>query len=147
MPRPRVDPALRFDAKVARSGPDECWPWLAGKFPQTGYGAFHPEHGLTVYAHRFAYQLWVGPIPDGLVVDHSCRRRDCCNPRHLEPVTNEENLRRGLGYRLTNGMTDQCRRGHKYTPENTYYAPSKPHIPRCRECGRIIDRKRVRNVG
>jgi hypothetical protein len=144
----------RFWEKVDRSGgPDACWPWLAGKNPDTGYGVFHPEHGHSVSAHRFAYEAEVGPVPKGKVIDHLCHvdlscpggrlcaHRACVNPKHLGPETNEDNLRRGKGYRVANGLTDMCTRGHKYTPENTYYQPSRPHIARCRECARMLRRK------
>jgi hypothetical protein len=50
---------------------------------------------VIIRAHRFAYELLVGPIPEGLVIDHLCRNRRCVNPAHLEPVTAEENWRRG----------------------------------------------------
>ena len=139
-----ADPEIRrrFYSKVKLGSGAECWPWTAGKI-SSGYGAFHPGHGKTVLAHRFSYELTVGPIPDGLVIDHTCRNRDCVNPSHLEPVTNEENLRRGAGYALRNGMRSSCKNGHQYTQENTYTDP-RGGI-RCRECARIRDRQPHRN--
>lgn len=131
----------RFDEKVDRSG--ECWNWTAGVNPRSGYGVFHPSHGKTITAHRYAYERERGPLAPGLVPDHLCRNRLCVRVAHLEAVTNEENLRRGAGYRLANGMTNKCPAGHEYTESNTYRSPSRPHIARCRECARIADRKRA----
>lgn len=86
--------AERFWALVDRRGPDECWPWLGGKI-DTGYGRFGHEDGRVVPAHQVAYQLGHGqPVPAGLEPDHTCHRRDCQNPAHLEAVTHRENLRR-----------------------------------------------------
>lgn len=143
-----ADPELRrFWVKVnrggqlpaARPGLGNYWEWTAGRIKQ-GYGAFHPVKGSTVLAHRYAYEHLNGVIPDGLVLDHLCRNRLCVNPGHLEPVTNAENLRRGAGYALRNGMRDRCRNGHPYTAANTYIDPTKG-TARCRECARIRDRQ------
>lgn len=85
--------AERFWSKVDRDGgPDCCWPWLAAR--ANGYGKFYVD-GRMVRAHRFAYELLVGPIPEGLVLDHLCAVTFCVNPAHLEPVTQRENARRG----------------------------------------------------
>ena len=101
----------------------------------SGYGVLSLGRGVTMLAHRWSYEHFVGPIPDGLVIDHLCRVRHCVNPDHLEPVTNEENLRRGAGYGLRNGMRSACINGHEYTPENTYTHPTKGSVT-CRECAR-----------
>lgn len=75
----------RFWSKVDRSaGPDACWPWTATT-SRDGYGRFaYPVTvGGRVHAHRFSYSLAHGPVPDGLVVCHSCDNPPCCNPAHL----------------------------------------------------------------
>lgn len=138
--RPTAPVSERFWSKVRKSE-DGCWEWIAGR-QGTGYGLFHISKGESALAHRFSFEFHVGPIPEGLVIDHLCRNRLCVNPDHLEPVTDEENRRRGAGYGIQNGMRDHCKHGHEYTPENTYTDPSKGTV-RCRECARIRDRKRV----
>ncbi len=73
--------------------PDGCWRWTGSVTPQ-GYGMFaFSDEGKR--AHRVMYELLVGPIPEGLTLDHLCRVRHCVNPEHLEPVTLAENVRRG----------------------------------------------------
>lgn len=95
------DDEARFWDKVERS--EGCWLWTAVVTGQ-GYGNFwakrQDEH-VWVSAHRFAYELMVGPIPEGLQIDHLCRIRACVNPDHLEPVTAAENTRRALKGRRT----------------------------------------------
>ena len=81
----------RFDVKVVQT--DTCWLWIGATYDQ-GYGMFNAEPGRNVRAHRFAYERWVGPIPDGMTLDHTCEVKACVNPAHLEPVTVEENRRR-----------------------------------------------------
>lgn len=86
--------AIRLWATVARGRADECWPWL-GALTDDGYGRIRRDDGTKVGAHRLAWLLTHGEIAEGLVIDHLCRNRTCCNPAHLEPVTNQTNLRRG----------------------------------------------------
>jgi hypothetical protein len=84
------------------------------------------RNGPNVSIHRYIYELFSGPIPVGLVLDHLCRVRHCVNPEHLEPVTIAENVRRGLKGR----MVTHCPKGHEYTPENTYTYNRRE----CRRC-------------
>lgn len=84
-----------------------------------------------VYAHRIAYQLLVGPIPEGMQLDHLCRNRRCVNPDHLEPVTHAENVRRGLSGAYLRART-HCPKGHPYDQANTYVSNSGSR--NCRAC-------------
>jgi len=115
-----VTTAERFWAKVNKDGPNGCWVWTAAK-TSLGYGEFWPggSHGRAgVYSHRFSYQLMVGPIPNGLQLDHLCRNPSCCNPCHLQPVTQAENMRRGnAGSNMR--VKTHCPHGHEYTSQNT----------------------------
>ncbi len=72
-----------------------CWFWMGG-LSERQYGVIYPSRGTNVRAHRVAYEMTRGPIPDGLVLDHLCRVHCCVNPDHLEAVTQGENVRRGF---------------------------------------------------
>ena len=76
-----------------------CWIWQLA-IDQDGYGQVS-INGRNLQAHRFYYEQSIGPIPDGLLLDHLCRVRCCVNPDHLEPVTTLENTRRGLNCKLS----------------------------------------------
>lgn len=108
----------RFWSKVDKDGPNGCWVWTAARC-RDGYGVFSPRHSGQLKAHRFAYELLIGPIPDGLVIDHLCRNTACVNPAHLEPVTPKTNVLRGVSAAAQAKRRTHCIRGHEYTPENT----------------------------
>jgi hypothetical protein len=111
-----------------------CWVWTA-PLSENGYGRIN-FRAASWPAHRLSYTLLVGPVPDDLHMDHLCRNRACINPAHLEPVTHAENLRRGLGGRLTT----HCPQGHPYSPENTYIPPLPNKQGRqCRICKRAAN--------
>jgi hypothetical protein len=95
-----------------------CWEWLRAKV--RGYGVVNdPRTGHNAPAHRYLYELHREPIPTGLVIDHLCRNPGCVNPWHLEPVTDGENVLRGVGPSATNARKTYCKHGHEFTPENT----------------------------
>lgn len=121
----------RFLVKLTEQ-PNGCWQWT-GAISDTGYGSFS-FGGRVGGAHRAAYQMFRGPIPRGLVLDHLCRNRGCVNPSHLEPVTQRENvIVRGFAPASIVVRTNRCKRGHEFTPENTYRRPDSGHRM-CRAC-------------
>jgi len=77
-----------------------CWVWQWGKTSK-GYGAARHRSRRQQSAHRWMYERYKGPIPQGLDLDHLCRVKACVNPDHLEPVLNAENVRRGQRAKLT----------------------------------------------
>lgn len=130
--------------RIARKIRNEngCWLWTA-KRTHEGYGHVRYE-GRTRIAYRVTYELLVGPIPDGLVLDHLCVTPACVNPAHLEPVTQAENVRRSAPAQKT-----ACVNGHAYTPENTYRRPGSGAGRRdCRACIRErVRRYKARKTG
>ncbi len=108
--RDRRTPAERFWSKITKTA--TCWLWLGTGTPK-GYGQFAP-HGRHVYAHRFAYELLVGPIPPGLTVDHLCRTRRCVNPAHMDLVPRGVNALRGNGPAAVNARKEKCPCGRDY---------------------------------
>lgn len=138
-----VDPLLRterslkrFAARVVVDG--DCWLW-AGEIGRSGYGYFYEIKKHV--AHRWYYEQTVGPVPDGLELDHLCRVRHCVNPDHLEPVTHAENVRRGMVGDFWRQKT-YCRNGHEYSAENTYWSESTGRL--CRTCQREQKKERRR---
>ena len=105
-----------FWEHVSVRGPVDCWPWLGvinrGYGYMTGRWPDGAPHAFR--AHRIAYQALVGPIPDGLQLDHLCRNRSCCNPAHLEPVTGRTNVLRGDTVTARNAAKTHCARGHVF---------------------------------
>jgi hypothetical protein len=126
---------LRFWTKV---DVDEagCWLWGAS-VDLGGYARFHigrPSAGTArmASAHRVAYSSLVGPIPEGLQLDHLCRVRHCVNPKHLEPVTHRENVLRGAGVAAGYARRTHCRHGHVLVGRNVISRPDGGR--RCRAC-------------
>lgn len=129
----------RLMAKV-RHDESGCWLWT-GALDGQGYGQIWAPVGKNqpLRAHRVAFEVFRGPIPDGLVIDHLCRVRSCINPAHLEPVTTRENLLRGTGFSAVNGAKTHCVRGHLFDDANTIRAKLGRG---CRKCAAIRNSER-----
>ena len=145
VPYVRFNPTLRLELHVDRSGPvtargEPCWRWIGGSRTKGGYVRI-TAGGRGVMAHRWAYELLVGPIPEGLTIDHLCRVTDCVNPAHLEAVTQRTNIVRGDGPAARNVVKTHCPQGHPYDETNTYRRPDGGRD--CKLC--INERSRRRN--
>lgn len=142
---PRRGEAVRFWAFVDKT--PTCWLWT-GSTTGSGYGKFWRDDGSTCSAHRLAYELLVGPIPDGAELDHvreRCTSRHCVKVieddygmAHLEPVTPRENTLRSDAPTARNARKTHCPQGHPYDLENTYVMPRSKSLPNggraCRKC-------------
>lgn len=131
----------RFWEKVDKRGPitpamrTRCWLWTGGRggkgTPSQRYGQYRRRR-----AHRVSYELLVGAVPSGLVLDHKCRRRECVNPGHLEPVTHRVNILRGEGNAAINARKSACKHGHPLSGRNLLMTSGRKGAPRraCRAC-------------
>ena len=128
----------RVEAKLFPVTESGCWLWTGAVLPN-GYGVLTYQKQRK-YAHRLVYELLRAPIPEGLQLDHLCRVRCCANPDHLEPVTLQENLRRGDVNQYVKAT--HCKRGHEFTVENTYQYKNKIGNPKrnCRACALAYSR-------
>ena len=125
----------RIADKIDDTG--DCWVWAAARHHPSGYGKVWWNQ-KTRYAHRVVWQILVGPIDtDGL--DHLCRERACVNPDHLEPVSNRENVLRGVGVTAVNAKKTHCPQGHSYDEANT---ATYRNMRYCRTCHRERTRRR-----
>jgi hypothetical protein len=140
MPKVNTLPMLIEKLELTESG---CWEWKGG-LDQHGYGAV--SWGNKMHrTHRVFYMSLIRGIPEGLVIDHLCRNRKCCNPFHMEPVTLGENVKRGEAG-LKKRMRTHCTRGHEYTKENV--SIDKEGYGRCLPCHRELSKKwKERNKG
>lgn len=135
----------RLWSRVNKAGPvpehrpdlGSCWQWL-GWLTRCGYARMG-RGGKEVLVHRVLYERDHGQIPFGLVSDHLCRNHGCVNPRHIEVVTDQVNILRGIGPSAKNASVVSCPRGHQYTAENTAVYDGKRH---CRACRKVNDAAR-----
>lgn len=124
--------------KIAFEPITGCWLWTAIK-GHTGYAQVGIGKRTGARAHKVIYEMLIGPVPKGLELDHLCRTRACVNPYHLEPVTHQQNMRRGFF-----GSKQTCPQGHAYNEQNTRILIDKTNLPRrdCRVCKNQRERER-----
>jgi hypothetical protein len=139
---------VRFDSKVIKPlDPHACWGWRGAHFKQNGYCCFSikcPDgKWRPTTAHRVAYELYAGEIPDGYWVDHDCRNHGCVNPAHLEAVPPRVNTARGQAPSAIAVRLNRCSRGHEFTEANTIWKRGGKKRD-CRICTRARDRERNR---
>lgn len=130
----------RLDVQTAPCPLTGCWFWY-GELDQKGYGRTC-NNGKFVSAHRASYMRHVGPIPDGMQLDHLCRQPSCVNPGHLEPVSLRENVLRGVGISAQNRRLTHCRRGHEF-PTQSEHGKRRPCLPCKAAAKRLARRKRA----
>lgn len=143
---------MRFDDRLRTfaNSPDDCWNWPELSNSRGYVPSACSENGVVrrFLAHREAYRRLVGPIPEGLQLDHLCRNRRCINPRHLEPVTSRENVLRSLAPSALNAKKTHCKHGHAFTSKNTFVYPTRWGTGRgCRQCRNRVNREtRLRQI-
>lgn len=130
-------------ARLDMTDPEACWLWPLSQNGD-GYGQL-TENYVQHRAHKYFYEHLVGPLPEGVILDHLCHdpslcaggkkcpHRRCCNPSHLKQSTHRENLLRGNTLAAENSVKDSCVNGHAFTPENTFQRRGSRE---CRECMR-----------
>jgi hypothetical protein len=134
--RPATPVLERITLKLDKAT-SECWLWTGAR-NRGGYGVVRGDDGRARILHRLVYELLVGPVPDGLDLDHLCRVRHCCNPTHLEPVTRQTNVDRGT-YAAGVQRRESCSRNHPFTPENT--KTTRRGTRTCRTCANERNRR------
>lgn len=113
--------------------PDGCLVWTGCR--TDGYGQMGAG-GRRLRVHRVMWEMFEGPVPEGLQLDHLCRNRACANVSHLEPVPQRENLLRGETITAKHAAVTHCPQGHEYTEENTR-RKKKDGTRNCRACERL----------
>lgn len=111
------------------------WMWRGATDGDGRYGSFYYK-GKNRRSHRVTYEMFIGPIPDGLVIDHKCRVTLCCNPDHLQVVTQYENIMLGEAIQSKNAKKTHCKRGHEFNLVNTYIMTNGGR--QCRPCVAIV---------
>ena len=122
----------RFWKYVAKTS--TCWVWT-GSIKKDGYGELSGGMGRKMISpHRYSYELLIGNIPQGKQIDHLCRNRCCVNPKHLEVVSQKENILRGIVPTAINAKKKMCVNGHPFDSINTRITKSGNRL--CVKCSR-----------
>ena len=122
-----------------------CWLW-GGYTNHDGYGRSRAvAGGRLVFAHRIVFEALVRALKPDEELDHLCRTRPCVNPHHLEPVTHEVNVLRGVSFSARNRRKTHCKRGHKYV-DGSYYKTSQGGRL-CKECHKIQQAHHQARIG
>lgn len=137
---PKWEAAARVLLRLELNG--DCWVW-PGPVDGSGYASVrmrNPRRFMKI--HRLLYEVFVGPIPEGLTIDHLCRKRTCANPAHLEAVTLRENVLRGTALSAQRARQTHCKHGHPLTGENVRVDKRNRRL--CRTCAKRHQDERIR---
>lgn len=138
----------RFWSKVNVGGPNGCWLWTANRNKaRHGYGQFDyaiDGRQVTWRAHRLAYCLVRGDIPEGMGLDHLCNNPPCVNPAHLEPTAHRDNVLRGTAPPGMNARKTHCPRGHSFAEHGKEYPGAGRRCGTCDYLRSAKGRNRVR---
>ena len=130
-PGPKPIPMIeRFEEKYMPEPMSGCWLWIGatGGRKGSGYGRFWDGERYDL-VHRISYRYFNGAIPDGCIVDHKCDNSSCVNPKHLQTISQSNNVLRGVR------LKSHCKHGHEYTKENTTI--KRDGSRSCRACRHI----------
>ena len=140
MPRLNQPVPARIKSRISVSETG-CWVWQRGS-DRHGYGRMKVG-GKEMLAHRVSYEAFVGPIPEGMTIDHLCKVTLSVNPSHLEPVSNKENILRSDGITALAARKTHCKAGHLLGGENLYFFKGHRH---CRACNAARTMKYKRSL-
>lgn len=124
----------RFAASYRVDRRSGCWRWTRSLRPN-GYSQFKYSRAKNGYGHRFAYEHFVGQVPEGHTLHHTCRHRDCVNPEHLVALPPREHLMQDDTTARRNAEKTHCKRGHELAGENLRMSVDGKRV--CRTCARL----------